>query len=615
MAGTEGIHFDPTHGVLICSVHGTGIHPEVDGIRRHLRGDRHFCKGAVLKEAVNALTQLPLKSRQELRLAQPSVASQPVPAIPHLTIHRGWSCRLCNGSALTTSEVLRNRHAPKMHHLRPSSHNEDQPLWDSCELQTLFAMTGDVRYFRVNPSHNLSPNGDLPNPEQANVEHLPIDESNDHRQAANHFLSSLQSQRKENEAIVASRANRNPDSKAKDVDDELWMKKLGLHRYVAGLYKNEMAASYKTETKDSNALKDLRDISGTLLRETWQQCQHGPQQRMTDPQAARISSFWQAADPEGRDKVFRRAVRQDTLETYLGHWAQMLTFFFNGWQGKLFPKSHAVQVTGAGQGACSDRISVTRGSTDVEGRLQSNNDNNEDDDDDDDDDEGDDDNDDIDEEREEDKEEAKGANSRYLHFTKQQKQCMENFATESGAGHRSHNDDPGRKMALLSAPVIALSKSLIQQHLAGSPFESPILAYTAMLSVNSKHNCWEEPGSFNNHLSALIYCGQLWIFRFACDEVDAQRPGSGDGDESDDGLDEELDRLLQRYLSNTVSKPLAYSLLWRRRLFSIAPVTMVNRPATWDLDKTTVCYKGISVSMDQIRYLCQHHGSCSTTTV
>jgi hypothetical protein len=366
-----------------------------------------------------------------------------------------------------------------------------------------------------------------------------------------------------------------------------------------------MAASYKTETKDSNAPKDLRDISGRVLRETWQQCQHGPQQRMTDPQAARISSFWHAADPEGRDKVFRRAVRPDTLVTYVGHWAQMLTFFFNGWQGKLFPKSLAAQVTGAGQGACRDTISATRRGTNIEERPESNNDNNKDDDDDDND-ESDDADDDCVEEREEDTNEAKGANSRYLHFTKQQKQCMENFAMESEAWHRSHDDDPDQKMALLRAPVIALSKSLIQQHLAGPPFESPILAYTAMLSVNSKHNCWEEPGSFNNHLSALIYCGQLWIFRFACDEVDARRPGSGDEDESDDGLDEELDRLMRRYFSNTVSKPLAYLLLWRRRLFSIAPLTMVNRPATWDLDKTTVCYKGISVSMDQIRHLCQH---------
>jgi hypothetical protein len=56
MAGIEGIHFDPTHGGLICSVYGTGVRPKTNAVRRHLRGDGYFCKGAVLKEAVNALT-------------------------------------------------------------------------------------------------------------------------------------------------------------------------------------------------------------------------------------------------------------------------------------------------------------------------------------------------------------------------------------------------------------------------------------------------------------------------------------------------------------------------------------------------------------------------------
>ena len=125
-------------------------------------------------------------------------------------------------------------------------------------------MTGDVQYFRVNSSPVVSEDGRPQNPRRPSMEHVPIEESNNHRQVARHFLSALQTQREENEAIVASRGNQNPDSKSKNVDDELWMKKLGLHRYVAGLYKDEMAASYKTETKDSDALKDLRDT--TLLR-------------------------------------------------------------------------------------------------------------------------------------------------------------------------------------------------------------------------------------------------------------------------------------------------------------------------------------------------------------
>ena len=91
---------------------------------------------------------------------------------------------------------------------------------------------------------------------------------------------------------------------------------------------------------------------------------------------------------------------------------------------KTFSKSLAAQMTGAGQGAGSDRIGHTRAGTNVEGRVGSNNDNNQAEDDD----ESDDDNEDSDEERKEDEDDPKGANSRYLHFTKQPKQCIENFA-------------------------------------------------------------------------------------------------------------------------------------------------------------------------------------------
>jgi len=56
---------------------------------------------------------------------------------------------------------------------------------------------------------------------------------------------------------------------------------------------------------------------------------------MTDSQAARFSSFWHNADPEGKERTFRRSVQQDTLEAYLDHWALILTFFSNGCEGKL----------------------------------------------------------------------------------------------------------------------------------------------------------------------------------------------------------------------------------------------------------------------------------------
>jgi len=54
-----------------------------------------------------------------------------------------------------------------------------------------------------------------------------------------------------------------------------------------------------------------------------------------------------------------------------------------------------------------------------------------------------------------------------------------------------------------------------------------------------------------------------------------------------------------------VSTPLAYLLIWRRRLFKLAPITMTNRPPSWTPDGTTVTYRGQSVSMDQVRVLCR----------
>ncbi|KAK6442716.1 hypothetical protein LTR95_001032 [Oleoguttula sp. CCFEE 5521] len=326
---------------------------------------------------------------------------------------------------------------------------------------------------------------------------------------------------------------------------------------------------------------------------------------LVSARAARISSFWSAADPEGKNNTFRRTLKTDSIDTYLNHWAQLLTFVWNGWQGKLFPQSLAALAARSrsnlstesrastskftvvpGEDSCSPRKSDVEGSAreyEDEGSMS---------------------------------EPQTGSvheqcvrkpgdpsENPYFHCIKRLQACMQAFVAISAGLNRSSSDSGDRKHALLKAPAIAIAMALVQQHLAGSPYESPVLASTAMLAVDTKFNVWKEPGTLNSHLSAVINCGQLWVFRLACDSVDSRvREGSED-EEGDDGLDEQLDHQMRRYFSNTVSKPLSYLLLWRRRLFGIAPVTMVNRPATWDLDHRTVTYQGISTSMDDIRRL------------
>ncbi|KAG9956697.1 hypothetical protein KCU61_g9631, partial [Aureobasidium melanogenum] len=330
---------------------------------------------------------------------------------------------------------------------------------------------------------------------------------------------------------------------------------------------------------------------------------------MTDPQAARISSFWLGADPEGKASSFRRHVKAKTVDEYLMHWRQIITFCWRGWQGVLFKESlkalyeraartghgkpdHNEQAPGGSSGY--ESTSDTDSSSDCS--VQTGHDR---------------------------------VARRYFNLTGRQKKCLQDCVVAAAAEHDDDSvstaggsdlggtaesddqEDREQRLALLKAPAVAFARAIIQQHLKGSPFESPLIAYAAMHSVN-RFSHWEEPGSFNSNLSALVYCGQLWIFRFACERVDrrsaslaverGQAAADDDNmDEGDDGLDGELDLQMRRYFTNTVSKPLAHILLWRRRLFNIAPTTMVNRPASWNLDHTTVTYRGQSISMDEVR--------------
>jgi len=266
MADIQGICFDPNLQLLVCSVHGAGVHPNTEAIKRHLRGKGHFCKGGVLKEAVSALVKLPLKSRDALRDTHPPAEEQPIRPIPHLTIHAGWNRQPCSGKELTTSKVLRDRHVAKLHQAQRDSHGSIQLLWEPCELQTLFAMTGDIQYFRVSSTTPtvralaLSSSGQAVD-EWPNPEHATIDRCEPSRQA-DEFLSRMQAQKKESDAVAEAAANVNPDPTAEGAGQELWMKQLGISGYVAGLHKDEMADSYKhSAAEDSAALKDLRDIS------------------------------------------------------------------------------------------------------------------------------------------------------------------------------------------------------------------------------------------------------------------------------------------------------------------------------------------------------------------
>jgi len=578
MEPNHSIIFEPRFGLLVCKIHRCGVDSDQTALKRHLRGDGHFHKGKTLTALVDALLQLSVQTKATLLTVHPPVSKQPVQPVSHLKILPGWTCVLCKGQFLTTSAQVRDRHASAEHSLLPQEHTSEQPLWTACQLQTFFCRTGDVRYFRVQDI--AADSGTAQTPVRPSGE--PHDVYDQEPSAPiRHFLQQSQLQRIQQAERAVEHAKSIPDSDSSDVGFELWMKKLGVDRYVRGLRKDEMASSYRIAcAEDTSALQDLRDVSLALLHETSRWCQHGPEQRMTDPQAARISSFWSAADPEGKAKTFRRKMQATTLKTYLDHWLQMLTWCWRGWQSDLFPVSlqalaaelHERDRQSSADESSSDDLDMDPDSASAYTSDCSSHSNAS-----------------IDD-----------LAQRYVHISARLRQCLRKFAQAASAC-----DDPEQKVAILADPAIAVSQSLLQQHLRGSPFHSPILAYAAMMAVDPTAGCWTEPGSFNNHLSALVYCGQLWTFRLACNRIDAAGSSPDDHEESDDGLDEELDQHMRKYLTNTVSKPMGYLLLWRRRLFGIAPLTMVNRPSWWNLEKTAVTYRGVTIRMDEVRQLCR----------
>jgi hypothetical protein len=130
----------------------------------------------------------------------------------------------------------------------------------------------------------------------------------------------------------------------------------------------------------------------------------------------------------------------------------------------------------------------------------------------------------------------------------------------------SNDDDDNRQFgqARLKRAAVAFAQAVTEQHLAKSPFHSPLVAYVAMRSVAGTGS-WMPFGSFSSHPSALIYCGQLWVFRFVCGKIDLQTSmpsgSKGRDPDIDDGLYQALDSYMEEFFSNEKSKPYGIILL------------------------------------------------------
>jgi hypothetical protein len=318
-----------------------------------------------------------------------------------------------------------------------------------------------------------------------------------------------------------------------------WVQSCGFARYLKGYSKAELIALSKRPSPADDPDAPIWKIIQTaeeLLDETWHWCLDGPDSRLTRPMAVVLSQFWTVANVHS--KGFRPGIEYATKSKYFHRWQAAVIFL---WRTEMLGRWPTRQES---EKAPSDRPEIPINGDPPDGVP-------------------------------------------FFQCTPQQRHhlsaCVDAVGQKDDASLREH--------------VFALSLALIQHSLPRDRFMSPLLSFCATLSLRAGSQEWQPAGDFNHHLSALIYCAQLWIFRSVCRHID-EDPGRDP--------DTELTRLCQQWFRQEKSTTFGIILNWRLMLFRVSKQDVAARYATWSLDNQEVCYRGTNISMVQIGQLYRH---------
>ena len=346
-------------------------------------------------------------------------------------------------------------------------------------------------------------------------------------------------QQRQVEQDIATQEKKQADlvvgSNGHPADVPLWVQSCGFARYLKGCSKSELLGLSKKpspEDESDAAIRKILQVVAEMLKETWNWCLDGPSCRLTRPMAVVLSQFWTVANVHS--KGFRPGIDIKTFSTYIEYWQNAFTFLWT---------------------------------TEIRDRWPTRRDPEQDDQDD-----------------QDDQDTDPIADRDFFQCTPEQ---LDHLYACSNAVHDGDDD-------ALREHVFALSLALIRHPLPGYRFESALLSYCATISQRAGTETWQPAGDFNHHLSALIYCAQLWIFRSVCHRID-QDPCLD--------ADEELASACQKWFRQERSTTFGIILNWRLMLFRVGKQDVVPRFATWSLDNQEVCYKGTNISMAQVSQL------------
>jgi hypothetical protein len=137
-------YHDPQLGVAVCIRCGTGMVPDGKApFKNHLRDHPHRLKGGAFKLTSQYLLSLRLTAASQVK--HPPADKQPISAIPHLKVCRGYRCLRCD-SWLSVNEESTRRHVTSQHRVFTGRQRQG---YESCLLQTIFSQSRLIRYFRV----------------------------------------------------------------------------------------------------------------------------------------------------------------------------------------------------------------------------------------------------------------------------------------------------------------------------------------------------------------------------------------------------------------------------------------------------------------------------------
>lgn len=314
------LHFEESIKTVICLDCKRGVvYNTRNSINNHFRPAPHHLKGDALKAIHTRFQEWPVASSHEV--PYPDLDSQPVPAIPYLKVHRGWSCKHCRAS-LGVDLTNAKTHLRQAHHIFGGQEGRDL---ENCLLQTIFYERRLVQYFRVVQDDCEAENGQDPSPWIQTISHC-----------QDGFLSSqikVLAEIEQAETAEAQRIRSFEGHKARVIP---WVKSCGFDTLLDGLDTKEIQRSWQPPTNDDDdgvLLTKTLQVTQSLLEETWRWCVDGPHCRLTRPMAVVLSQFWTEATIHS--KGFRYAVGSDTKSKYFKLWLDSILCFWRVKRGHL----------------------------------------------------------------------------------------------------------------------------------------------------------------------------------------------------------------------------------------------------------------------------------------